>query len=125
MSTNTKETKMSAKTAAKKAPAKKSAAKKTPAKQTAEQVKPAESKAPVGKARATVLGYSATSVLKWMGKQGWDIDAARKAFAKLASGEVAPATISTGLSDGRSDKYSKGAAELSTDEAKQLKAAAK
>lgn len=33
--------------------------------------------------RVTVLGYSTTSVLKWMGANGWEREAAAKAIAKL------------------------------------------
>jgi hypothetical protein len=69
--------------------------------------------------------HSVTSVLKFMGAQNFTTEQATNAVAKLASGPVAPATISTGLSDGRSEKYSAGAAKLSAAEAKQLKAAAK
>ncbi|ADB16914.1 hypothetical protein Psta_2243 [Pirellula staleyi DSM 6068] len=76
--------------------------------------------------RITILGFSATSMLKWMGMNGWTREAAVKAFCGLSEGgELAPSTISTGLSDGRNPKYRKGAATPSAAQVKQLKAAAK
>jgi hypothetical protein len=98
--------------------------------------KPAKKAAPAKKAskkpaaaavaqRASILGHSATSVIKWMGKQGFTSEQAQNAIAKLATGEVKPSTVATALSDGKNPKYNGNAATLSAAEIKQLKAAAK
>lgn len=94
--------------------------------ETNEPDKSDEQPAKVKHPRVTILGFSATAVLKWMGANGWKREEAEKVIQKLAEGgEVKPATITTGLSDGRSEKYRKGAAPITPAQAKQLKAAAK
>jgi hypothetical protein len=96
--------------------------KKKPAKQI-KRAAPAAKKP--GMARCTVLGHSASSALRWMGSQGWTLEEATSAVAALGQGgQVAPATISTGLSDGRSGKWGKPA-DVTAAQAKELKAAAK
>jgi hypothetical protein len=75
--------------------------------------------------RASILGHSATSVIKWMGKQGFTSEQAQNAVKKLATGDLKPSTVATALSDGKNEKYNHNAATLSAAEIKQLKAAAK
>lgn len=77
------------------------------------------------KSRVTILGHSATSVLKWMGREGFSNDQAKAVCASLASGPLADSTIATGMSDGRNPKYQKGAADIKRAEARQLKKASK
>lgn len=87
--------------------------------------KPAPKKA-AAKARVTVLGFAPTAILKWMGKQGWTAEQARNALSKHAiGGSVSPATVSTGLSDGRNPKYAGNAAAPTAAQVKQLNAAKK
>jgi serine/threonine protein kinase len=42
--------------------------------------------------RADILGHSATAVVRWMGRQGWDFDRAKAALARLG-GQIAESTI--------------------------------
>lgn len=76
------------------------------------------------KQRSFILGYSATAVIKWMGKNGWALSKAQRAVKALATSPLARTSIITALNDGRSEKYQTGAAELVADEIAQLEQAA-
>jgi len=71
--------------------------------------------------RVDILGYSATSVLKWMGGHDYSTEDATKVVSKLASAPLTPSTIATALSDGKNPKYNSNAASLSKAEAAKLK----
>jgi hypothetical protein len=74
--------------------------------------------------RVTVLGFSATSLFKAVGKKDADCDLARarKIAEKFASSPLADSTIATALSDGRNPKYNGNAAKLSKDDWKKIAA---
>lgn len=75
--------------------------------------------------RATVLGYSVTSVAKALGAKGWETEKAVAAINKLAKGgKPSLSTIQTGMSDGKNAEYKAGAAKLSKDELAKLSKAA-
>lgn len=75
--------------------------------------------------RVTILGKSATSVLKALGALGYNLAQARAVCAALASGELKNSTIATALSDGRNAKYNSSAATLTKQEQAQLAKIAK
>jgi hypothetical protein len=80
---------------------------------------------PKKRAHAMVLGHSASAVCRWMGANGWKNPEARKAITALCKGgTVKPATIDTGLSDGRSGKWGKPA-PITRNQSRQLRAAAR
>ncbi len=85
---------------------------------------PAKKQAKSTAQRATVLSYSVTSVGKALGAKGWETADAVRAINALCKGEVAASTVTTAISDGRSAKYRKGAASLTSAELAQLKKAA-
>jgi hypothetical protein len=66
-----------------------------------------------------VAGYSASAVGKAMGKAGWDVERAKKVLHRLAP-NFSDVSIRTAVSDGRSEKYSKGAAPLTKKELEAL-----
>lgn len=74
--------------------------------------------------RITILGHSVTSVLKWLGFNGFTFEQAQNVVTELATAKVKPSTIHTGLSDGRSKKYHTSKATLTVREARQVKRAA-
>ena len=88
--------------------------------------KPPKEKKPRGprKDRPTILGYSATALCHWMGLNGYKFDDVRKVLNDNGCEEIADASIKTGLSDCKSEKYSKPAPVTSA-EAKQIKAMVK
>lgn len=77
----------------------------------------------IAKQRAYILGFSATSILKWMGAHGWTIEQATKVVRKLATGLVSHNTVVTGLNDGRSPTYCTGMASLSQSQIAELEEA--
>lgn len=79
---------------------------------------------PTMRKRAYILGHSATSVIKWMGKNNWPLSKATAVVNELATGRVSKSTISTGLNDGRHPRWSEGTAELSIAEIQTLEEAA-
>lgn len=75
--------------------------------------------------RVTILGHSASSFLKWMGKQDgkYSMEQAKLvAASKLASGPLAASSISTAFSDGKNPTYNGNAADVSKEQAKTLDA---
>jgi len=64
-------------------------------------------------ARVTILEHSATSFLKYLGREGFSTAQATRLAEKLASAPLAASTIATGLSDGKNPKYNTNAAALS------------
>lgn len=93
-----------------------------PAKPTVTVTKPA----PVAEdksERVKVFGYSATSVLRWMGANGWDADEAGVAMLTLGAGSISDVTIRLQLKAGAEGKRGP-AAPLSRAQAKALKDAA-
>lgn len=75
------------------------------------------------KMHVKILGKPATSVLKWMGQQGWSYTDAYRVVVRLASAELSPATIQTGMADGKNAKYAFGTALLTGEEINTLNAA--
>ena len=51
--------------------------------------------------RATIFGYPATAVIRWMGKEGWDFEEAAIAIQSLTGKKVADATVRAALGHGR------------------------
>jgi len=75
-----------------------------------------------GRTKAMIVGHPASSVLRWLGNNGYTVAQARAAVASLGFGEVLKdSTIVTGVNDGKhGDKYGPVAA-LTPAEEKELK----
>ncbi len=75
-----------------------------------------------GRQRVMVFSeYTATSFFKWMGKKGYDGQAARKVAEKYADATLSDSSIFTAVSDGKNKKYNGNAAEVSAEHAKKVK----
>lgn len=68
---------------------------------------------------AELFGYSVTAVCKKLGQAGCSV-ARAKAIMVARGVDANPNTVSTGVSDGKSEKYNKGTAELTKDQLKEL-----
>ena len=55
--------------------------------------------------RPKVLGRALTPFCKWMGVKGYSVAEAKFVVDKLVDSEYAPSTLSTGVADGRSEKW--------------------
>ncbi len=70
-----------------------------------------------------IFGFAPTTVLHWMGKEGWKFEEARKAIDALGAGNLKESTVRTCLTVGRNPKYSKPA-PVTAEQAKKLYEAA-
>lgn len=86
----------------------------------AEQRSTAPPTAKNGSQRVMIFGHALTPVLKWMGANGWGLVKVKLVLSRLGVEGVKESTIMTGLADGRSPKFNKGAATLSADQVKEL-----
>lgn len=66
------------------------------------------------KARGYIMGKSATSVLKWMGREGYSFGQAMIVAEKLidGNGKIARTSVQTAWADGQNPKYASGAANI-------------
>jgi len=78
------------------------------------------------KTRSYILGYSATSVIKWMGQHDWSLAKAMTVVEKLITpaGKMATSSVLTAMTDGKNPKYQTGIPALGTAEIEKLEKAA-
>lgn len=74
--------------------------------------------------RGTIFGYSATSVIRWCGQQGWNAEDTGVMLAYFGLGSMSDTTIDIQLRAGRVNDASRGpAAPIDAKQAKMLDAA--
>ena len=86
---------------------------------------PATTKRQMGEVvRAQIFGYSATSVLRWMGANGWGFEDAAVVMATIGAARIADSTIRIQLNAGRDGRRGP-AAPVTPAQAKKLRELAK
>lgn len=81
---------------------------------------PAKPKGERKQVRAQLFGYSITSVLRWMGKNGWNFEDAAVVCASIGAAKIADVTIRLQLKAGK-DGLRGPAAPITPAQAKQLR----
>lgn len=74
----------------------------------------------MAKKRVYILNHSATSVIKWMGQQGWSLERAMRVVDHFATGKLAASSVLTALRDANNPKYANGIAPLCQEEIDKL-----
>lgn len=74
----------------------------------------------MAKKRVYILNHSATSVIKWMGQQGWSLERAMRVVDHFATGKLAASSVLTALRDANNPKYATGIAPLCQEEIEKL-----
>jgi len=74
-----------------------------------------------GGTKAVIFSYAATAVIRWMGRQGWKFQQARKVLEQFGAGHISDATVRCQLQGGRDLDNPRGEpAALTDDQAKAL-----